>query len=128
MVSNSALQSVRDRPVARLRSHLSRWRPDLPTLPRPGCRRRHTARLGTVCGNLAACARYTRKCSERIASPVTLCGANTAMRLGRYFGTSAAMWLALQMTYDLDVARSTIGPVIEREVLPWKPAAEKGSI
>jgi len=30
--------------------------------------------------------------------------ADTAMRLGRYFGTSAAVWLRLQVCYDLEVA------------------------
>jgi addiction module HigA family antidote len=30
--------------------------------------------------------------------------ADTAMRLGKYFGTSAQMWLGLQMDHDLWVA------------------------
>jgi addiction module HigA family antidote len=30
--------------------------------------------------------------------------ADTAMRLGRYFGTSAQMWMNLQAKYDLEVA------------------------
>lgn len=47
---------------------------------------------------------------------------DTAMRLGHYFGTSAAMWLSLQMTYDLEVARLKIGAAIEQEVLPWETA------
>ena len=29
---------------------------------------------------------------------------DTAMRLARYFGTSAAVWLRLQVRYDLEVA------------------------
>ena len=36
--------------------------------------------------------------------------ADTALRLGRYFGTSAQFWLNLQMRYDLDVAEDAIGP------------------
>ena len=43
---------------------------------------------------------------------------DTAMRLGRYFGTSAQMWLNLQSAYDLEVAEQEIRPRIEREVLP----------
>ncbi|WP_419167897.1 HigA family addiction module antitoxin [Candidatus Palauibacter sp.] len=31
--------------------------------------------------------------------------ANTALRLSRYFGTSARFWLNLQTGYDLDVER-----------------------
>ena len=41
---------------------------------------------------------------------------DTAMRLARYFGTSAAVWLRLQVRYDLEVAESKLGKRIEREV------------
>lgn len=42
--------------------------------------------------------------------------ADTALRLGRYFGTSAAVWLRLQVRYDLEVAESELKERIEREV------------
>ena len=41
---------------------------------------------------------------------------DTAMRLARYFGTSAAVWLRLQVRYDLEVAQSTLSDRINREV------------
>jgi len=41
---------------------------------------------------------------------------DTAMRLARYFGTSAAVWLRLQVRYDLESAEASLGPRIEREV------------
>lgn len=41
---------------------------------------------------------------------------DTAMRLARYFGTSAAVWLRLQVRYDLEVAESELGDKINREV------------
>jgi addiction module HigA family antidote len=41
---------------------------------------------------------------------------DTAMRLARYFGTSASVWLRLQVRYDLEAAKNTLGPRIEREV------------
>jgi antitoxin HigA-1 len=41
---------------------------------------------------------------------------DTAMRLARYFGTSAAVWLRLQVRYDLEVAEKELGPRISREV------------
>jgi addiction module HigA family antidote len=41
---------------------------------------------------------------------------DTAMRLGRYFGTSAAVWLRLQMRYDLEVAENELREKIDREV------------
>ena len=40
--------------------------------------------------------------------------ADTALRLGRYFGTSPELWMNLQRAYDLDTARSAIGAEIER--------------
>jgi hypothetical protein len=43
--------------------------------------------------------------------------AETALRLGRFFGTSPQFWLNLQTVYDLEVARAEHGHKIEREVL-----------
>ncbi|MEO6119848.1 MAG: HigA family addiction module antitoxin [Terriglobales bacterium] len=42
--------------------------------------------------------------------------ADTALRLSRYFDTSARFWVNLQAAYDLDLAEDKIGRVIEREV------------
>ena len=42
--------------------------------------------------------------------------ADTALRLARYFGTSAAVWLRLQARYDLEVAEAKIAKRINREV------------
>ena len=39
--------------------------------------------------------------------------ADTALRLGRYFGTSAEFWANLQKTYELDLARRDLGPALE---------------
>lgn len=44
--------------------------------------------------------------------------ADTALRLARYFGTSAQMWVNLQAKYDLAVAEDALGRQIDREVLP----------
>jgi antitoxin HigA-1 len=41
---------------------------------------------------------------------------DTAMRLARYFGTSAVVWLRLQVRYDLEVAEKTMTDRINREV------------
>ena len=41
---------------------------------------------------------------------------DTAMRLARYFGTSAAVWLRLQVRYDLEVAETELSARINREV------------
>ncbi len=44
--------------------------------------------------------------------------ADTALRLARYFGTSAEFWLNLQAHYDLEVEEDRSGKSIEREVQP----------
>ncbi len=41
---------------------------------------------------------------------------DTAMRLARYFGTSAEVWLRLQVRYDLEVAEKQLRKRINREV------------
>ena len=43
---------------------------------------------------------------------------DTALRLGRYFGTTPAFWVNLQTRYDLDVAERRLRRRIEREVAP----------
>lgn len=42
--------------------------------------------------------------------------ADTALRLARYYDTSAALWLGMQMDYDLAVAQDALAETIEREV------------
>lgn len=44
--------------------------------------------------------------------------ADTALRLARYFGTSARFWLNLQARYDLEVAEEKAGEEIERAIQP----------
>ena len=44
--------------------------------------------------------------------------ANTALRLARFFGTSAEMWTGLQADYELRLARYEKARIIEREVEP----------
>jgi antitoxin HigA-1 len=44
--------------------------------------------------------------------------ADTALRLGRFFGMSAEFWLGLQLDYELEVARATVGPRLDDEVVP----------
>jgi len=49
--------------------------------------------------------------------------ADTAMRLGRYFGTSAQMWVNLQARYDLEAAEEALAERIEMEVQPLRRAS-----
>ncbi|MFZ2736869.1 MAG: HigA family addiction module antitoxin [Burkholderiaceae bacterium] len=41
---------------------------------------------------------------------------DTALRLGKYFGTSAEFWLGMQTDYDMALARSSMVGVLERIV------------
>jgi addiction module HigA family antidote len=40
--------------------------------------------------------------------------ADTALRLGRYFGSSADLWMNLQKIYDLDLAAKALGKAINK--------------
>lgn len=44
--------------------------------------------------------------------------ADTALRLGRYFGMSADFWMNLQKSYDLSMARRESAKQIRAEVRP----------
>jgi len=44
--------------------------------------------------------------------------ADTALRLARYFGTSAELWMGLQAEYDLRLTRRDKGAEIATEVRP----------
>jgi antitoxin HigA-1 len=44
--------------------------------------------------------------------------ADTALRLARFFGTSAEFWINLQAMHDLTKAKMQSGPTIERDVQP----------
>ena len=46
-----------------------------------------------------------------------------ALRLARYFQTSARFWMNLQSAYDLEVAEDELSRTIEREVRPSSSAA-----
>jgi len=47
----------------------------------------------------------------------------TALRLARYFGTSAEFWLGMQKDYDLQVARDEFEAEVKRQVQPRGKAA-----
>src|SRR6266480_3534113 len=47
--------------------------------------------------------------------------ADTALRFGRFFGTSAEFWLNLQSQYDLDVETDRLGGRLEAEVVRFTP-------
>jgi addiction module HigA family antidote len=48
---------------------------------------------------------------------------DTALRLSRYFNTTAQFWMNLQSSYDLKVAERELGSKIESEVRQLEMAA-----
>ena len=42
--------------------------------------------------------------------------ADTALRLGKYFGVSAELWLGLQADFDLRIAQRIVGAQIDKQV------------
>ena len=49
--------------------------------------------------------------------------ADTALRLGKFFGTSSEFWLGLQSQYDLDVAADALGDRLAKEVKEYSQVA-----
>jgi len=49
--------------------------------------------------------------------------ADTALRLGRFFGTSERFWLNLQTLYDVAIERDRLRSRLTREVIVFKKAS-----
>ena len=61
---------------------------------------------------------YPRKINEIVHGKRAIT-ADTALRLARFFGTSAEVWINLQAHYDLEIAKDEIEEQVEREVVPY---------
>ena len=64
------------------------------------------APLGLTPYAVAKAVRVPRTRIERLAREATPVTADTALRLGRYFGTSAQFWMNLQARHDLEAAEA----------------------
>jgi addiction module HigA family antidote len=51
---------------------------------------------------------------ERLANEQTAVTADTALRLAKYFGTSAAFWMGMQAQHDLERAEDELGPDLRK--------------
>ncbi|MCA9940158.1 MAG: HigA family addiction module antidote protein [Anaerolineales bacterium] len=60
---------------------------------------------------------YPRKINEIVHGKRAIT-ADTALRLSRFLGTSAELWMNLQALYDLEVARDEIEDQLLRDVTP----------
>ena len=50
--------------------------------------------------------------------------ADTALRLGQFFGTGADFWMNLQKAYELDTAREKIGDSLEG-IIPFESKGDR---
>ena len=78
--------------------------------------------LGMTAHALALALKVPSTCINDIVRERRAITPETALRLARYFGTSAQFWLNLQIGYDLRIAKQKALPTIEREVLPREAA------
>ncbi len=62
---------------------------------------------------LAKACHVPRTRIERLLRGETAVSAETALRLGRYFGNSAQFWMNIQARYDVETARDQIGSALE---------------
>ncbi|MCB0160696.1 MAG: HigA family addiction module antidote protein [Caldilineaceae bacterium] len=70
---------------------------------------------------------YPRRVNEIVHGKRAI-SADTALRLARYFGTSAELWMNLQAHYDLELARDEAEEQIMAEVQPLKTEGNEGSL
>jgi len=70
---------------------------------------------------VAKALRVPRTRIERLAREETPITADTALRLGRYFGTGPEFWMLLQSSYDLVTTAGSVTDVAEIE--PHQSAA-----
>jgi addiction module HigA family antidote len=59
---------------------------------------------------------------ERLAREETPVTADTALRLGKFFGTTPAFWMNIQAQFDLEMAEDNIAPQIKK-IEKYAPAA-----
>ena len=60
---------------------------------------------------------------DEICSGQRAMTAETALRLGRFFGMEARVWMNLQAQYDLEVAQRDLRKRLDAEVTPLAEAA-----
>ncbi len=69
--------------------------------------------LGTSAAELARRIHVPANRVSQILAGKRNISADTALRLGRWFGTGPDLWLNLQKAYDLDLARQEHGAAID---------------
>jgi addiction module HigA family antidote len=80
--------------------------PIVPIHPGEILREEFLVPFGLSAGRLAKAVKVPRTRIERIMREETPVTADTALRLGRYFGTTPAFWMNLQSSFDLATAQA----------------------
>lgn len=75
--------------------------------------------MGVSQYRLAQCIKVSARRINEIVHEKRAMSADTALRLGQFFGTSAEFWVNLQAHYDLEAQRIKLGPQLEKEVVTY---------
>jgi len=86
--------------------------------------REELAEIGISANAFAAAIRVPANRVTGILNGTRSITADTALRLAKYFGTTAEFWLNLQSAYDLKIAKRSAGKKIEKEVHAYYPGAQ----
>jgi antitoxin HigA-1 len=78
--------------------------------------------FGLSAGTVARACGVPRTRIERIAAEQIGISTDTALRLGRYFGTTPDFWLNLQRDFEVETLTRSVGQEIER-IAPLARAA-----
>lgn len=73
--------------------------------------------LSEICMTAAELAKHLAIPSQRLRQLISGkrdLAADTALRLGRFFGTGPELWMNLQKSYELDIGRQKIGSQLKR--------------
>jgi len=89
-----------------------------PVLPGEVLREDFMAPLGLTMNKLALDLRVPVTRIAEIVHGRRAITPDTALRLARYFNTSARFWMNLQAAHDLDAVRDKLQDTIERDVHP----------
>ncbi len=87
--------------------------PLAPVHPGEILREEFLAPLGMTPYALAKACRVPRTRIERVVNETAPVTPDTALRLGRYFGTTPQFWLGIQARYDVEVTLRSTGDEIE---------------
>lgn len=83
--------------------------------------------LGLSAARLARAIHVPANRISQILAGKRAISADTALRLGKWFGTGPQLWLNLQKAYELDLATQDAGEEIDRIIPLRRPDAQKAS-